>query len=116
MQKVMYGVSASLFLALCFIFWRYLGAIRDLENESYKNAMLESKLETQNKAIEKLKLETQSYKENKEAQEKEIQNKYEKVLTKTQKVYINTCDMKELERLKKQELRLKELLQIRYNK
>ena len=36
MQKVMYGVSASLFLVLCFIFWRYLEAIKDLENESYK--------------------------------------------------------------------------------
>lgn len=114
MQKVMYGICVSLFLALCFIFWRYLEAIKDLENESYKNAMLESKLETQNKAIEKLKLDTQSYKENKEAQEKEIQDKYKKALTKTQKVYINTCDVKELERLKKQELQLKELLQIRY--
>lgn len=44
-----------------------LEAIKDLENESYKNAVLESKLETQNKFIEKLKLDTQSYKENKAA-------------------------------------------------
>lgn len=116
MQKVMYGICASLFLALCFIFWRYLGAIKDLENESYKNAMLESKLDTQNKAIEKLKLDTQSYKENKEAQEKQIQDKYAKALTKTQKVYINTCDLQELERLKKQELQLSELLRVRYDK
>lgn len=114
MQKVMYGVSASLFLALCFIFWSYLEAIKDLENESYKNAMLESKLETQNKSIQILKLTTQAYKENKEKQEKQIQDKYAKALTKTQKVYINTCDLQELERLKKQELQLKELLQIRY--
>ena len=75
MAKVMYGVSGVLFLALCFISWRYVEAIKDLENESYKNAMLESKLDTQNKAIEKLKLDTQSYKENKEAQEKEIQDR-----------------------------------------
>ena len=65
MQKVMYGVSGVLFLALCFISWRYVEAIKDLENESYKNALLESKLETQNKAIEKLKLDTQISKENK---------------------------------------------------
>ena len=66
MEKVMYGVSGVLFLALCFISWRYVEAIKDLENESYKNVLLESKLDTQNKAIEKLKLDTQSYKENKE--------------------------------------------------
>lgn len=116
MQKVMYGVSGVLFLALCFISWRYVEAIKDLENESYKNVLLESKLDTQNKAIEKLKLDTQSYKENKEKQEKEIQDKYAKALTKTQKVYINTCDVKELERLKKQELQLSELLRVRYDK
>lgn len=114
MQKVMYGVIASLFLVLCFIFWRYLEAIKGLENESYKNAVLESKLETQNKSIQILKLTTQAYKENKQKQEKEIQDKYARALTKTQKVYINTCDLQELERLKKQELQLKELLQIRY--
>lgn len=116
MEKVMYGVSGVLFLALCFISWRYVEAIKDLENESYKNVLLESKLDTQNKAIEKLKLDTQSYKENKEKQEKEIQDRYAKALTKTQKVYINTCDVKELERLKKQELQLSELLRVRYNK
>ncbi len=114
MQKVMQGICVSLFLALCFIFWRYLEAIKDLENESYKNAVLESKLETQNKSIQILKLTTQAYKENKQKQEKEIQDKYARALTKTQKVYINTCDLQELERLKKQELQLKELLQIRY--
>lgn len=116
MAKIMYGVSGVLFLALCFISWRYVEAIKDLENESYKNALLESKLDTQNKAIEKLKLDTQSYKENKEKQEKEIQDRYAKALTKTQKVYINTCDVKELERLKKQELQLSELLRVRYDK
>lgn len=116
MEKIMYGVSGVLFLALCFISWRYVEAIKDLENESYKNVLLESKLDTQNKAIEKLKLDTQSYKENKEKQEKEIQDKYAKALTKTQKVYINTCDVKELERLKKQELQLSELLRVRYDK
>lgn len=116
MQKVMYGVSGVLFLALCFISWRYVEAIKDLENESYKNVLLESKLDTQNKAIEKLKLDTQSYKENKEKQEKEIQDRYAKALTKTQKVYINTCDLQELERLKKQELQLSKLLRVRYNK
>lgn len=116
MQKVMYGVSGVLFLALCFISWRYVEAIKDLENESYKNALLESKLDTQNKAIEKLNLDTQSYKENKQKQEKEIQDRYAKALTKTQKVYINTCDVKELERLKKQELQLSELLRVRYDK
>lgn len=114
MQKVMYGVSGVLFLALCFISWRYVEAIKDLENESYKNVLLESKLDTQNKAIEKLKLDTQSYKENKEKQEKEIQDRYAKALTKTQKVYINTCDLQELERLKRQELQLSELLRVRY--
>lgn len=116
MQKVMYGVSGVLFLALCFISWRYVEAIKDLENESYKNVLLESKLDTQNKAIEKLKLDTQSYKDNKEKQEKEIQDRYAKALTKTQKVYINTCDLQELERLKKQELQLSELLRVRYDK
>lgn len=116
MQKVMYGVSGVLFLALCFISWRYVEAIKDLENESYKNVLLESKLDTQNKAIEKLKLDTQSYKENKEKQEKEIQDRYAKALTKTQKLYINTCDLQELERLKKQELQLSELLRVRYDK
>lgn len=116
MEKIMYGVSGVLFLALCFISWRYVEAIKDLENESYKNVLLESKLETQNKAIEKLKLDTQSYKENKEKQEKEIQDRYAKALTKTQKVYINTCDLQELERLKKQELQLSELLRVRYDK
>lgn len=116
MEKVMYGVSGVLFLALCFISWRYVEAIKDLENESYKNVLLESKLDTQNKAIEKLKLDTQSYKENKEKQEKEIQDRYAKALTKTQKVYINTCDLQELERLKKQELQLSELLRVRYDK
>lgn len=110
----MYGVSGVLFLALCFISWRYVEAIKDLENESYKNVLLESKLDTQNKAIEKLKLDTQSYKENKEKQEKEIQDRYAKALTKTQKVYINTCDLQELERLKRQELQLSELLRVRY--
>lgn len=114
MEKVMYGVSGVLFLALCFISWRYVEAIKDLENESYKNVLLESKLDTQNKAIEKLKLDTQSYKENKEKQEKEIQDRYAKALTKTQKVYINTCDLQELERLKRQELQLSELLRVRY--
>lgn len=114
MEKVMYGVSGVLFLALCFISWRYVEAIKDLENESYKNVLLESKLDTQNKAIEKLKLDTQSYKENKEAQEKEIQDRYARALTKTQKVYINTCDLQELERLKRQELQLSELLRVRY--
>lgn len=114
MQKIMYGVSGVLFLALCFISWRYVEAIKDLENESYKNVLLESKLDTQNKAIEKLKLDTQSYKENKEKQEKEIQDRYAKALTKTQKVYINTCDLQELERLKRQELQLSELLRVRY--
>ena len=114
MGKVMYGVSGVLFLALCFISWRYVEAIKDLENESYKNILLESKLDTQNKAIEKLKLDTQSYKENKEKQEKEIQDRYAKALTKTQKVYINTCDLQELERLKRQELQLSELLRVRY--
>ncbi|TLD95438.1 hypothetical protein LS80_009345 [Helicobacter trogontum] len=54
MEKVMYGVSGVLFLALCFISWRYVEAIKDLENESYKNVLLESKLDTQNKAIEKM--------------------------------------------------------------
>lgn len=116
MEKIMYGVSGVLFLALCFISWRYVEAIKHLENESYKNALLESKLDTQNKAIEKLKLDTQSYKENKQKQEKEIQDRYAKALTKTQKVYINTCDVKELERLKKQELQLSELLRVRYDK
>lgn len=116
MEKIMYGVSGVLFLALCFISWRYVEAIKDLENESYKNVLLESKLDTQNKAIEKLKLDTQSYKENKQKQEKEIQDRYAKALTKTQKVYINTCDVKELERLKKQELQLSELLRVRYDK
>lgn len=116
MQKVMYGVSGVLFLALCFISWRYVEAIKDLENESYKNILLESKLDTQNKAVEKLKLDTQSYKENKEKQEKEIQDRYAKALTKTQKLYINTCDLQELERLKKQELQLSELLRVRYDK
>lgn len=116
MEKVMYGVSGVLFLSLCFISWRYVEAIKDLENESYKNVLLESKLDTQNKAIEKLKLDTQSYKENKEKQEKEIQDRYAKALTKTQKVYINTCDLQELERLKKQELQLSELLRVRYGK
>lgn len=116
MAKIMYGVSGVLFLALCFISWRYVEAIKDLENESYKNVLLESKLDTQNKAIEKLKLDTQSYKENKEKQEKEIQDRYAKALTKTQKVYINTCDLQELERLKKQELQLSELLRVRYDK
>ena len=110
----MYGVSGVLFLSLCFISWRYVEAIKDLENESYKNILLESKLDTQNKAIEKLKLDTQSYKENKEKQEKEIQDRYAKALTKTQKVYINTCDLQELERLKRQELQLSELLRVRY--
>ena len=114
MEKIMYGVSGVLFLALCFISWRYVEAIKDLENESYKNVLLESKLDTQNKAIEKLKLDTQSYKENKEKQEKEIQDRYAKALTKTQKVYINTCDLQELERLKRQELQLSELLRVRY--
>lgn len=116
MAKIMYGVSGVLFLALCFISWRYVEAIKDLENESYKNVLLESKLDTQNKVIEKLKLDTQSYKENKEKQEKEIQDRYAKALTKTQKVYINTCDLQELERLKKQELQLSELLRVRYDK
>lgn len=110
----MYGVSGVLFLALCFISWRYVEAIKDLENESYKNVLLESKLDTQNKAIEKLKLDTQTYKENKEKQQKEIQDRYAKALTKTQKVYINTCDLQELERLKRQELQLSELLRVRY--
>lgn len=116
MEKVMYGVSGVLFLALCFISWRYVDTLKKLENESYKNVLLESKLDTQNKAIEKLKLDTQSYKENKEKQEKEIQDRYAKALTKTQKVYINTCDLQELERLKKQELQLSELLRVRYDK
>lgn len=116
MEKVMYGVSGVLFLALCFISWRYVDTLKKLENESYKNVLLESKLDTQNKAIEKLKLDAQSYKENKQKQEKEIQDKYAKALTKTQKVYINTCDVKELERLKKQELQLSELLRVRYDK
>lgn len=115
MQKVMYGVSASLFLVLCFIFWRYLEVIKDLENESYKNAVLESKLETQNKSIQILKLTTEAYEKNREKREKQIQDKYAKALTKTQKVYINTCDVKELERLKKQELQLSELLRVRYD-
>ncbi|WP_104718769.1 hypothetical protein [Helicobacter trogontum] len=114
MEKVMYGVSGVLFLALCFISWRYVDTLKKLENESYKNVLLESKLDTQNKAIEKLKLDTQSYKENKEKQEKEIQDRYAKALTKTQKVYINTCDLQELERLKRQELQLSELLRVRY--
>ena len=112
----MYGVSGVLFLALCFISWRYVDTLKKLENESYKNVLLESKLDTQNKAIEKLKLDTQSYKENKEKQEKEIQDRYAKALTKTQKVYINTCDLQELERLKRQELQLSELLRVRYDK
>ena len=116
MEKVMYGVSGVLFLALCFISWRYVDTLKKLENESYKNVLLESKLDTQNKAIEKLKLDTQSYKENKEKQEKEIQDRYAKALTKTQKVYINTCDLQELERLKRQELQLSELLRVRYDK
>lgn len=114
MQKVTYGIIASLFLALCFIFWRYLSVIKDLEHETYKNAILESKLDNQNKAMQKLQIDTQSYKENKQKQEKDIKNKYEKVLTKTQQVYINTCDLKELQRLKNQELQLKELLKARY--
>lgn len=116
MQKVMYGVIASLFLALCFIFWRYVEAIKDLENESYKNVLLESKLDTQNKAIEKLKLDTQKYKEDKDKQIQAVQEKYKKALNNTQKVYINTCDLQELERLKKQELQLSELLRVRYDK
>ena len=114
MEKVMYGVSGVLFLALCFISWRYVEAIKDLENESYKNVLLESKLDTQNKAIEKLKLDTQKYKEDKDKQIQAVQEKYKKALNNTQKVYINTCDLQELERLKRQELQLSELLRVRY--
>ena len=114
MQKVMYGIIASLFITLSFIFWKYINALKELEHESYKNLMLESKLDTQNKEIEKIKLSTKQYKENKAKQELEIKNKYDKVANKIQKVYINTCDVKEYERLKKQELTLKELLKVRY--
>ena len=114
MQKVMYGIIACLFVALSFIFWRYLSAIKELEHESYKNLMLESKLDTQNKEIQKIKLETKEYKENKAKQEQEIKSKYEKVLSKSQKVYVNTCDLKDYERLKNQEAKLKELLKVRY--
>lgn len=114
MQKVMYGIIASLFITLSFIFWKYISALKELEHETYKNLMLESKLDTQNKEIQKIKLETNQYKENKVKQELEIKNKYDKVANKAQKVYINTCDIKEYERLKKQELTLKELLKVRY--
>lgn len=50
----MYGVIACLALAFGFLFWRYIAAIKNLENEKYKNAMLESSLKTQNEAIENL--------------------------------------------------------------
>ena len=116
MQKIMYGIIATLFLVLCFIFWRYLSVVKDLENETYKNAMLESKLDNQNKTIQKLQLDTQSYKQKQEQQIKETKNKYNNALQKVKKVYINTCDIKELERLKNQELQLKELLKVRYGK
>lgn len=114
MQKVMYGVSGVLFLALCFISWRYVEAIKDLENESYKNVLLESKLDTQNKAIEKLKLDTQKYKEDKDKQIQAVQEKYKKALNNTQKVYINTCDIKEFQHLKNQEAQLQQLIKARY--
>ena len=116
MEKVMYGVSGVLFLALCFISWRYVEAIKDLENESYKNVLLESKLDTQNKAIESLRLEKQQYEKDREVIKEQIKNKYDVIINNKQQSTLKTCDLNEFKRLKMQEDKLKELLNARYNK
>ena len=116
MEKVMYGVSGVLFLALCFISWRYVEAIKDLENESYKNVLLESKLDTQNKAIESLRLEKQQYEKDREVIKEQIKNKYDVIINNKQQSALKTCDLNEFKRLKMQEDKLKELLNARYNK
>lgn len=114
MQKVMYGVIACLALALGFLFWRYIAAIKNLENEKYKNAMLESSLKTQNEAIEKIKLDSKIFNENKEKLEQNIESKYEKTLQKVKIIESKTCDIKEFNRLKNLESSIKSLLKARY--
>lgn len=114
MQKVMFGVCGCLLLALSFLFWRYIAAIKNLENEKYKNAMLESSLKTQNEAIEKLKLDSNNFKANALEMEKNIESKYKKALSQGEIKYINTCDLKEFNRLKNLESSLKSMLKARY--
>lgn len=114
MQKVMFGVCGCLLLALSFLFWRYISAIKNLENERYKNAMLESSLKTQNEAIQKIKLDSNNFKASAEKREQNIESKYEKAITQTKIEYINTCDLKEFNRLKNLESNLKSMLKARY--
>lgn len=114
MLKILIGICGSLLFALSFLSWLYLKTLRDLEEESYKNAVLEASLKTQNEVIKKLELDTTSYKESKEKQVTEIKEKYQKVLSSSYKQVPNTCDLKEFQRLKKQEELLKRLLHERF--
>ena len=114
MQKVTLGVAAALFVALSFIFWQYIRVLKKYEAESYKNAMLESSLKTQNEAIEKLKLESSEFKAKTQELETQIESKYDNVIQNTQILKIDTCDKAEFARLKKQEAILKNLLKARY--
>lgn len=109
-----FGVIVSLISALTFSVYKYISVVKQLENETYKNLMLESKLALQNQEIQKMSLDTKNYKENKEKQEKEIKNKYEKILHENKKIIVNKCDLKEFQRLKKQEAKLKDILKARY--
>lgn len=115
MLKGLIGVCVSLLLALSFLSWLYIKTLKDLETESYKNAVLEASLKTQNEVIKKLELDTINYKESKEKQVTEIKEKYQKVLSLSYKQIPNTCDLKEFQRLKAQEATLKRLLHERYN-
>lgn len=112
-------LATALFLvtsALGVFFVLYMQTKRELIHEQYYNAVLSEKLDSQNKAIEKLKLDTQSYKEQKETQKSHIQEKYKQAKAKVIYIPSKECKLEEYNRLQKQEKELQELLETRYKK
>ena len=80
MNKFLYGTIATLLLTITFLFYKYNATSKALENEKYKNISLESKLQDSNNALEKIKLDTKEYLQQREKQNKAIQDKYTTLL------------------------------------
>lgn len=89
MQNALYGICVTLFLALSFCFYKYLQTYKQLELEKYKNKDLEYTLQENNKRIESMKIETKQYIAKHDELEKNIQNKYDNILTQSKTTHTN---------------------------
>lgn len=95
MHKVFLGIIAVLSILTLYYAYSNNRLIKRLENEKYKNTILESKLDDSNKAIEKLKLDSENYKKTSLIENQRINDKYHRLLNQTKGDVVLKSDLRE---------------------